>query len=163
MVFYGHIQNGKLELRSNSKFDTDIARLPDGRVQIIVHPVGDAVSTRLRKYYWALCRLIAGYYEDIGYPNKKAEDVHEENRKLYMTRHDMNYATGGVYAQAQSHMDLSNPKMLDICRKLQVRWAERGLYLPDPNEDLEEKIISSDVQEGVSDQSRSEATDGSKR
>lgn len=160
MVFYGHIQNGELEIRSKSKFEDDIAELPDGRVQIIVHPVSDSVSTRLRKYYWALCRLIANYYEDIGYPDKKAEDVHEENKKLYMTRSHMNFETAEVYQQEQSHMDLTNSQMLDICKRLQMRWAERGLYLPDPNEDLEEKIMWSDDKKGIGGSSGSETEDG---
>lgn len=140
MIFYAHIKDGKLVIGDRKKMAADIATLSDSRVQISIHPIGDPVSTRLRKYYWALCRLIAAYWEDLGYPNKTAEQVHSDNKKQYMTRHFMNYGTGETYPQEQSHMNLTNAQIIDMCQKLQVAWAERGLYLPDPNEELKQAV-----------------------
>lgn len=140
MKFYGQIKGGELQLRSEDKWEQDLSSLPDGRVQVTVQPIHEyPVSDRMRRYYWALNRLIQEYLEDLG-TQYSVRDIHEHNKDKYMSEEFLNRATFTPYAQHRSHVTLANRELLEITRKMQNEWGAVGLYLPDPNEQVERKI-----------------------
>lgn len=140
MILFGHLKDGQLSFENLKEARKELGRLSDGRVRITVHPARETVSERLRGYYWALNRLIVQFLKDNGHFRANAKDIHKRNQRLYMSVYDMDLRTGTVYKQKLSHMNLTNSELLEVCKNMQIEWAERGLYLPDPREGMERQI-----------------------
>lgn len=134
MTFYAHNSNGELKFEDPEKLKNGLSRLSNGRVQVIVMAAPSRLSERLRRYYWGLCRLIKDFLRDSGDFHASVEQVHERNKRKYLTETDMDYRTGELIEEVRSHTDLTSSEMLELCHDLQIEWAQRGLYLPDPNE-----------------------------
>lgn len=155
MIFYGHVHNG--ELRFDNDTTEELKKLSNGRVMISVSVAPKTVSERLRRYYWALCRLIKDFIEEEGEFQASVREVHERNKQRYMSDVEMDPRSGDFYEVERSHMDLTNAEMLQVCRDMQIEWSERGLYLPDPREGMNKDVA--DEADSSTRQARSEAPD----
>lgn len=137
MEFNFAVTKGEISPNDLAKINEGVKALFDdrfGKVRVTMYPVPiDELSEKVRRYYWMLCKKIANYLTESGSP-RKAYQIHEVNKKVYFSKEFMNLINLGVYEQIESHKDSSTKQLLDICEMMKVDWAEKGLRLPDINE-----------------------------
>lgn len=112
-----------------------IEEFPDGGdIVIQVHRVPpDIKNERARRYYWLLCRLITEFMIESGYNGFSINEVHERNKKLYMSADFIDYLAMKPYQQGQSSTVIESHEWPPIFEAIKQEWAERGLNLPDKN------------------------------
>jgi len=137
LIVRGHIKEGKFTANTQEQVKAKFLALGDGFVEVQISRIpGDRVSERLRRYYWMLLRLIAQYLtEDTGHAVTE-KDMHDHVSTTQLSQWFMNFDTMEPYQDRVSHVFLETEKLKEVCENLKIFWAERGLYLPDPHEDV---------------------------
>ena len=120
----------------NGKFD-DLSKqilsdLPDGKYEIDKRKTKR--STDQNKYWWGVVvKLIADWLRSYG-NDVTDNDVHEFLKMKYLGKREVNI-NGKNFERYRGTSELTTIEFADMIAKVQRDFAEKGLIIPDPNQE----------------------------
>ncbi len=124
-IFYGKIENGKLELFKPDLFKMYYQSL-EGLVGLTIRKKGKIRSVPQNSYYWSVVVNILA--NELGYD--MPDDIHYELRRMFLKESDIK----GLI-KSRSTTKLSTKEFEEYLEKIR-RWAatEQNIQIPLPNE-----------------------------
>lgn len=143
MIYNAKVEGGRLKLTNKAGFINDMAVFEGKDLVLTVERKRKKRSLQQGRYYWGcVVPIIRQGLIDAGWERDKigsSEQVHELLKYLFCKKIEVfNEDTGEVLELPATTTQLSTTEMMEYLEDIK-KWAAEflGVYIPDPNEQLE--------------------------
>jgi hypothetical protein len=140
MKFKGTIRNGRPEIFNHDLIKNMLVGFEGKEVEIDIKPITKSRSNQQNRWYWGVAIqscIIPQLQEQTGEVHTK-EEIHQfhltEILKCKFSSRTILGKTVIIFDDV-STKDMSTTEFNNFKDKVQHYWAERDIYIPDPNED----------------------------